>query len=294
MTQRQESNISKASTLFKRLSHHAARTGWWCLLFVCVAVEACVSGGASNHLPETSAPAHPYTIIKALAHDTTAFTQGLIYYDHKLIEGTGRQSWIATYNPRTEVYDRKVTLDKMYFGEGITTLQGKLYQLTWKNHVGFIYDLATFEKIGSFEYPFDGWGLTHDGHHLIASDGSDKLHYLDTVTLKEVFALSILDDGKPVYRINELEWVEPFILANHYITNEILVIDPVMARVITKIDLTPLQEMAKQIHPRINFLNGIAYDPEAKLFYVTGKLWPRMFVLEVDVAGFYGRVYDVF
>lgn len=216
-------------------------------------------------------------------HDTEAWTQGLLIHNGKLYESTGQKhSYIGIVDIRTGETDKKVVLDEKYFGEGIAILNNKVYQLTWQHNIGFIYDLKTFEKIGEFTYDTEGWGLTHDGHHLIMSDGSEKLIYLDTVTLKPVKTVHVKGDGGYVKKLNELEYVDGYVFANQWETNRILKINAVTGEVVGVLDLTPLAREAHLENPRADVLNGIAYHPETGLFVVTGKFWPSAYVLELN------------
>ena len=216
-------------------------------------------------------------------HDTEAWTQGLLIHNGKLYESTGqKQSYIGVVDIRTGKADKKVVLPDEYFGEGITILNNKIYQLTWENHVGFVYDLDTFEKLREFRYDTEGWGLTHDNHHLIMSDGTEKLIYLDTVTLQPVKTIRVKDENGFVTKLNELEYMEGFVLANQWETNRILKIDPQSGEVVGFLDLTPLAQEAKLENPRADVLNGIAYYPSTKLLIVTGKFWPSSYVLQLN------------
>lgn len=223
-----------------------------------------------------------YTVRTQWTHDQTAFTQGLVIHDGKLFESTGqKQSWIGIVDINTGKPDKKVILDDVYFGEGITILNNKIYQLTWQNKVGFVYDLKTFKKIGEFEYATEGWGITHDTKNLIMSDGSEKLTYLDTVTLKPVKTVIVKDEYGVVKKLNELEYVEGYIFANLWETNNIVKIDPQTGEVVGRLDLSVLTQDAKMRNSRVDVLNGIAYHPTTKLFLVTGKYWPMIYVLKL-------------
>ncbi|HYG17840.1 MAG TPA: glutaminyl-peptide cyclotransferase [Ohtaekwangia sp.] len=225
----------------------------------------------------------PYTILNTLPHNPAAWTQGLIIYDNKIIEGTGQEStsWIAEVNPGSGEHDKKVILDDQYFGEGITILNNKLYQLTYKSKVGFIYDAKTYKQIGEFTYNSDGWGLTNDGHYLIMTDGSDKLIYLDTTTLKVVRTVPVIDGGTRLKQLNELEYINGFIYANIWQTNMIVKIDPATGKVVGRIDLSPLGNQIKSMYPEADVLNGIAYDRNSKALLVTGKLWPKAYLIRL-------------
>ena len=216
-------------------------------------------------------------------HDTGAWTQGLLIHDGRLFESTGQKhSYIGIIDIKTGKPEKKVVLDEKYFGEGITVLNDKLYQLTWQNHVGFVYDLDTFEKVGEFKYETEGWGLTTDNRYLIMSDGTEKLVYLDTTDFKPVKTIRVKDQNGYVTKLNELEYMEGFILANQWETNRILKIDPETGDVAGVLDLTVLAQEAKLDNPRADVLNGIAYHPSTKLLIVTGKYWPSTYVLQLN------------
>jgi glutamine cyclotransferase len=245
--------------------------------------------GASDKRDNPTSPANDslaigYTVKSAWPHDITTFTEGLIIHKGKLYESTGQEgkSWIGTVDIKTGVPDKKIILDNKYFGEGITILNNKIYQLTYKTKVGFIYDLNTFKKTGEFSYTnAEGWGLTHNNEHIIMSDGTDKLTYLDTTTLEPVKTLSVRDEKGPVKNVNELEYVDGFIYANVWETNIIIKIDEKTGQVVGRIDLTPKANEVEMVHPAADVLNGIAYHTETKSLLVTGKYWPFIFVLQL-------------
>jgi len=225
----------------------------------------------------------PFKLKTRWKHDIQAWTQGLVIHDGLLYESTGQKgSYIGIVDIKTGKAGRKVILDDKYFGEGITILNEKIYQLTWENHVGFIYDLKTFEKINEFPYTTEGWGITHDNQHLIMSDGTEKLIYLDTATLKPVKTVRVKDEGGFVTKLNELEYMEGYILANQWETNRILKIDPQSGNVVGILDLSQLAQEAKLDYPQADVLNGIAYHPGTKLLIVTGKFWPSTYVLQLN------------
>lgn len=234
--------------------------------------------------PAVDTLAISYKVKTTWPHDTKAFTQGLVIHDGKLYESTGqKQSWIGIVDINTGVPDKKVILDDKYFGEGITILNNKIYQLTWTSKVGFVYDLHTFKQIKEFPLPTrEGWGITHDGTNLIISDGSDKLTVVDTVSLKAIKTISVTEENSPVTKLNELEYVEGFVYANQWETNRILKIDPKTGKVVGRMDLTSLAQNAALRNPHADVLNGIAYHPTTKLFLVTGKNWPSIYVLQLN------------
>ena len=222
----------------------------------------------------------PYIVIKVFPHDVTAFTQGLAVDQGKLFESTGQEnSWIAEVDIASGAQNKKVVLEKNYFGEGITILRNKVYQLTWQNHTGFVYDLRTFRKIREFQYSNEGWGLTHNGKDLIMSDGTAKLYFLDTLNLKSKAVLTVKDANDEASNLNELEFIDGYVYANQWQSSNILKIDPVTGNVIGKMDLSILTQKMKDINPKADVLNGIAYEKKSKTVLVTGKLWPAVFAL---------------
>ena len=227
-----------------------------------------------------------YTVVRSYPHDTALFTEGLLVHEGRLFESTGSpgdvpsaQSLVGSIDLKTGKMDKKVVLDRAkYFGEGIAFLKGKLYQLTYKTHTGFVYDAKTFRQLRSFHFDnAEGWGLTTDGEHLIMSDGSARLTYLSPDSLKPLKVLPVTEDGAPLQQLNELEYIKGFIYANVWMSNAIVKIDPATGRVVGKLSLGSLdmEAKAKQRHPDV--LNGIAYDAAQDKIYVTGKLWPNIY-----------------
>lgn len=227
-----------------------------------------------------------YTILSTLPHNAEAYTQGLTIYNNKVLESTGQKghSWIAEVNPGSGQHEKKVTLDNRYFGEGITVLNNKIYQLTWEDKIGFIYDAKTYKKVGEFNYSTPGWGITHDNKNLIMSDGTDKLYFLDTTNLKVTRTLAVTDpagNGR-VKNLNELEYVDGHIFANVYETSMILKINPVNGKVVGHLDLSAVSSEIKRMYPNSDVLNGIAYDQNSKALLVTGKLWPKSYLIRLQ------------
>lgn len=225
-----------------------------------------------------------YTVINTLPHNREAFIQGLVVYDNKILESTGQHgtSWIAEVNPGSGEHNKKVILEERYFGEGITVLNNKIYQLTWKEKTGFIYDARTYKKLGEWNYTVEGWGITHNGTHLIMSDGTDKLTFLDTVSLKPVKSIRVLDYKVSVNQLNELEYIDGYIYANVWGSDVIVKIDPNTGMVAGKLNLSALTRQEKSANPQADVLNGIAYDKNSKSILVTGKLWTKSFLLRID------------
>ena len=224
-----------------------------------------------------------YEVIMTLEHDPSAYTQGLVFYNGKIIESTGGDdSWIAEYDIASGRYERKVTLDEGYFGEGITIINNKIYHLTWKSKKGFIYNVETYKKTGEFSYDFEGWGITTDNEHLIISDGTNVLHFFDTLSLTEVYSKLIMDKSQKAAKLNELEFIEGFIYANQWETNLILKIDLNKSEVVNKMDLDYLATKIKTRNPNANVLNGIAYNPKTGNILITGKLWPESYLIRLQ------------
>ena len=227
----------------------------------------------------------PYRIENIYPHDTRAYTQGLIYEDGYLYEGTGQynESSLRKVEIRTGEPIRLTMLAGDIFGEGITIFKDKIYQLTYKSQVGFVYDKESFQRIQKVYYQNkEGWGLTHDGTHLIMSDGSNRIYFMDPEYFTEIRQLEVYDHNGPVSRLNELEYIEGKIFANIYGDDEIMIIDPEKGKVTGKLNMKGILDDA-DLPSRIDVFNGIAWDPERRLLYVTGKYWPSLF--EVSIRG---------
>lgn len=231
-----------------------------------------------------SLPVYGYTIINEFPHDTDAFTQGLIYEHDVLYEGTGlySSSSLRKVELETGTVLKIRNLDNSYFGEGITMWNDTIVQLTWQNHIGFVYiELDTFQLVDSFSYPTEAWGLTHDDTCLIMSDGTPRLHYLDPQTYVEVGYVDVHAEGTPVTYLNELEYIQGKIYANVWYSDSIAIIEPQTGDVIAWLNLSGiLTDQYLSFQP--NVLNGIAYDRQDVRLFVTGKLWPTLFEIEVD------------
>jgi glutamine cyclotransferase len=249
------------------------------------------SGSIAEPEVNNDPPAITYTILNATPHDKNSYTEGFLMYDGKLFESSGApqefentRSIVGIVDPATGNIAVKAELDrKTYFGEGITILHDKLYQLTWTNKKGFIYDLKTFKKIGEFSFPSkEGWGMTTDGSSLIMSDGSSNLTFLDPVTFKTNRIVGITDNNGPVGNINELEFVNGNILANIYQTPYIIRINPSTGKVIGKADFSNLVKEVKSKNPDVDYMNGIAYDSVKNKIYITGKLWPNIYEVRLN------------
>lgn len=241
------------------------------------------SGPSTNNTPPPAAVAkHSYQVVNAYPHDTGAFTQGLIFVDGKLYEGTGQEgrSSLRQVELQSGRVLKKVDVPVPFFGEGITLLNGKIYQLTWQHQTGFIYNAQTLEKTGEFPYTGEGWGITNDGHSLIISDGSNRLKFLDPDSFRVTKTIAVTDGATPVKQLNELEYVNGEIYANIWHDQRIVTIDPQNGRVTGWIDLTGLLQPGA-VSDEEAVLNGIAYDQASGRLFVTGKLWPQLFEIKI-------------
>ena len=232
-----------------------------------------------------SAPVISYRIVNTYPHDPRAFTQGLVFADDALYEGTGRRGQSSLRKVDLESGNILLVrqLPARFFGEGITIYGNKIIQLTWRARVGFVYDRQTFQLLGRFNYPTEGWGITYDGNSLIMSDGTSTLYLLDPQTFKQIGRIEVHDLNGPVSRLNELEYVRGEIYANVWRTERIARISPQTGAVVGWIDLEGLLSSENRSR-QIDVLNGIAYDAKNDRLFVTGKLWPKLF--EIDLVVF--------
>ncbi|RTL60706.1 MAG: glutaminyl-peptide cyclotransferase [Sphingobacteriales bacterium] len=220
------------------------------------------------------------SFVNSFPHDTSAFTEGLQYIDGVLYESTGNKgsSTLRKVDLATGKVIKNLKLKDDYFGEGVTVLGDTIYQLTWQNHVGFVYKKGDFSLIKTFDIPFEGWGMTTDGKNLYISDGTNTIHIYDPHTLKEINRISVQDNNGMLSNVNELEWIDGYIYSNVWQTNYILKIDPATGNVVGKADLTQqIQAALPGFDWQTNVLNGIAYDAAGKKIYITGKNWPKLF-----------------
>ncbi|GAB4091532.1 glutaminyl-peptide cyclotransferase [Flaviaesturariibacter terrae] len=243
------------------------------------------NGTAQNGKDTPPAPATPvlsYTVAASFPHDTSSFTEGLSFYKGQLWESTGNYGGSHLY--QTDLKSgkpvRKLSLDSALFGEGVIILRDTVYQLTWREHIVLVYDVNSLKKIKELPLQPEGWGLTTDGHELIASDGSSNLSFYEPGTFRLLRTQSVTDNGNLVSNVNELEWVNGFIYANVWGKDDLLKIDPASGQVVARLDLTQLTQRARSINPAADVANGIAYNPETKKLYVTGKYWPEMYELQ--------------
>ena len=237
----------------------------------------------------TSPKIYSYEIINEYDHDISSYTQGLEFNGNYLYESTGLNGFSSL--KKIDLFKNKVIetrfLDKQYFGEGLTIINNKILQLTWKSKVGFIYDLDTFEMQGSFDYgkSSEGWGLANDGQNIYKSDGSDKIWILDSENFNEIDYIEVVTNNKKIKNINELEVVDNLIYANTYqFNNDVcVIINKDTGEVIGIINFKGLRDKVKQ-HPELDVLNGIAYNKKRKTFFVTGKKWNKIFEIKISIS----------
>jgi glutamine cyclotransferase len=234
------------------------------------------------HRQWNATPIYAYGVVKAYPHDKTAFTQGLAFEDGILYESTGLQgrSTLRKVELETGRVLKIHYLPGEYFGEGLTICEDNIIQLTYRSHVGLVYDKNTFETLGEFRYSTEGWGIAYDGKHLIMSDGTSTLHMLDPGTFEEVGRIEVRDSEQPVGRLNELEYVNGLIYANLFPTSRIAMIIPQTGEVAGWIDLKGLSDR-QALGDSADVLNGIAYDSEDDRLFVTGKRWPKLIEIEL-------------
>jgi glutamine cyclotransferase len=259
------------------------------LLFLLSCSENNKPGNRTHNRNTDLAQAIKYSVIKTYPHDTESYTEGFVFHDNQLYESTGSpeefpktRSLVGVVDLKTGKIDVRVELDrKIYFGEGIVFLRDKLYQVTYKNQVGFIYDSKSFKRTGTFSYlNKEGWGLTTDGKDIIMSDGTNIITFLDPDSLKVTRTLSLTFNGSSALFMNELEYINGYLYANIWTTSNIAKIDMQTGKIIGIIDLAPLFRKAKEKNPASESTNGIAYDRAKDRIFVTGKFWPYIFQIK--------------
>ncbi len=235
-------------------------------------------------------PTLSYTITNVYPHNTESYTEGLEWHDSTLYESGGnyKKSRLARVSLTTGLDIQKIKLSDEYFGEGITVLNGKIYQLTYNENKCFVYDFKTFKKISEFTYEGEGWGMTNDGKYLIMNNSSNNLYYRDPETFKVVKTLGVYDEKGAVKNINELEFVNGVIYSNIWLTNYIIKIDTATGKVIGKADFSYVLNryapgaISDNSQATDEVLNGIAYDAIGKRFFITGKHWPKLFEVKFN------------
>lgn len=240
-----------------------------------------LAAAASGLLAGAEAARFGYRVVRTYPHDPAAFTQGLEYRGGALYEGTGLwgKSRVRKVDLATGSVVKEIEIDPKYFGEGITVLNGQIVQLTWQSQKGFVYDQATLKLLREFSYTGEGWGLANDGRQIYMSDGTAEIRCWNPATFGEQRRFTVHDGTAPVHRINELEWVRGEIWANVWQSDRIARISPKDGRVLGWIDLSGLLDPGARA--RADVLNGIAYDPLGNRIFVTGKLWPKIFEIQV-------------
>ena len=267
------------------------------LMFSCNSSSGENKDNSVNKTPNTEAstttnskvPTYTYEVVNEYNHDPNAFTQGLVFHEGVLYEGTGGDETDDDFDSslrKVEIESGKVLnkfdLADEFFGEGIVILKDKIYQLTWRSGVGFVYNLSDFKLLQEFRYSGEGWGLTTDGTNLIMSDGTHVIRIVDPETFKTIRTMVVKDEkGKPLFRINELEYIKGEIWANIWQQAKIARLDPKDGKLLGWIDLTKLETKQKKKSKRADVLNGIAYDAENDKIYVTGKLWKNLYEIKV-------------
>jgi glutamine cyclotransferase len=240
--------------------------------------------GQSSRSVSATPPEYTFTVVRVFPHDTSAYTQGLAYRDGFLYEGTGRTGQSSLRKVRLETGEvvQRVELSSEYFGEGITILHDKVFQLTWKSETGFVYDLNGFHLLRKVSYRGEGWGLATDGRDLFLSDGTSQIRVLDAETFHEKRRIRVHDGRAAVDELNELEFVDGQIFANVWHTNRIARISPHTGEIVGWIDLAGILSSVYRLDPEA-VLNGIAYDPLRERLFVTGKLWPSIFEITLSL-----------
>jgi glutamine cyclotransferase len=234
-----------------------------------------------NNIPANTPIQYTYTVVNEFPHDTNAFTQGLVIDHYVLYEGTGLtgHSTLRRVDLETGEVLQLYSLSNEFFGEGITVFGDKIIQLTWLSHTGFVYDKNSFELLQNFTYPTEGWGITHNGTHLIMSDGTANLYFLDPETFEGIGQIAVNDASTPVTKLNELEYIKGEIYANVWYEEKIAVINPQSGNVKAWIDLTGIG--ATENTGGGNVLNGIAYNANEDKLFVTGKKWSKLYEIQL-------------
>jgi glutamine cyclotransferase len=241
---------------------------------------AFLSNSHSNTASETPLN-YTFSVVNVYPHDRTAFTQGLVFENGVLFEGTGLygESTLRRVELETGNVLQLYNLSAQFFGEGITVFEDKIIQLTWQSHKGFVYDKSSFELLREFSYSTEGWGITHNGSRLIMSDGTATLHFLNPETFEEMGTVDVYYDGTPVTKLNELEYVHGEIYANIWQTEKIAIINPQTGAVRAWIDMSGIRNWENLYAGDV--LNGIAYDSVEDRLFITGKSWSLLFQIEL-------------
>lgn len=254
------------------------------LLLAAAPVAAQTTPGRTTPVEVVEPVFYGFEVVRARPHDSDAFTQGLAYVDGVLFESTGRYpSTIRRVRLDDGAVQQRVDLAPDLFGEGLTEIDGRLFTLTWKNGKGFVWNAADLSPLGEFPLPGEGWGLTDDGTRLIVSDGTPILRFLDPATKAETGRVQVTFRGRPLPQLNELEWIDGEVWANVWTQDAIVRIDPATGVVTGVVDLTGLLPDRAGMELSDDVLNGIAWDPDGRRLFVTGKHWPTLF--EIRLTG---------
>ena len=231
-------------------------------------------------------PVYTYKVVNTYPHDRNAFTEGLVFEEGVLYEGTGLYGYSTLRKVKLETGEilQICELPPQLFGEGVAIYGNKIIQLTWQSNIGFVYDKHSFKLLKEFNYPDEGWGITFDGKHLIMSNGTSTLHFLNPETFEKINQIQVTENDIPVNRINELEYIQGEIYANIWQTERIARINPLTGQVIGWIDLKGILSL-KDGSGAVDVLNGIAYDVKNNRLFVTGKFWPKLFQIELIEQG---------
>ncbi len=255
---------------------------WWIAAALIGAVSLAIVAGNASPESSESVLTQKAQVVAVFPHDPQSFSQGLVVEGETIYEGTGKYgaSALRKIDLTSGTVIGEVPLDQQFFGEGITIFGNRIYQLTWKERACLVYEKETLKFLGTYQYAGEGWGLTDDEKYLYMSDGSSTLQVLDPRTMKVVKRLPVKDGRRRIEKLNELEFVDGEIYANIWYADEIARIDPKTGKVLGWIDCSsifPIRDRPDREH----VLNGIAYDPETKRLFVTGKYWPKLYEIKV-------------
>lgn len=259
------------------------------LLAACANPDANTGSSTEPAVADNAPAIINYQLINTYPHDAGAFTQGLVWYNNHLVEGTGQlgESNIRHVELATGKVSKEVKNAADIFGEGITILNGKIYQLTWQNKKAFVYDVATLKQLQEFPLKTEGWGITHNGTELIVSDGSSNLYFLNPANFQETKRIGVADAMGPKGNLNELEYINGFVYANIWQTDDIVKIDPNSGQIVGRLNFADLKsKVGITSHPMDakapDVLNGIAYDSAGQRLFITGKYWPKLFEIKLQ------------
>ena len=240
-------------------------------------------GGGDTQFNNPDAPKQmSYSILNTYPHDTSSYTQGLLFYNGEMYEGTGLEgkSKLMKVDFKTGKPIQQINLDPKLFGEGVVILRDTIYQLTYLNKLVLVYTLKDFKKVKEYANDHQGWGLTTNGTELIVTDGSSNLYFYNPSDFRLLRKQAVTEGGTLSYNLNELEYIDGYVYANQYEAPYIFKIDPASGFIVAKADLTDMWNRIKAIDPTADVPNGIAYNPDTKKIYVTGKLWPELYEIQ--------------